>query len=164
MVYTRGFGTARVAVFGSKRTMQINLMPDLSLLVVMAIFIAEYFVVKHFFLKPINDVLESRETESRSAQETYEQALGRFQEATSQIEQRLHETKREAAQVRDQFRAEAGAHRAGVLERTTAEAKKLVDDAETQLTRAAADARVKIVRDADSLARLAAERILGRAV
>jgi F-type H+-transporting ATPase subunit b len=144
--------------------MQINLMPDLSLLVVMAIFIAEYFVVKHFFLKPINDVLESRETETRTAQEIYEKALGRFQEATAQVEQRLHEAKREASQVRDRFRAEAGAHRASVLERTSADAKKVVDDAEVQLKRAATEAREKLVRDADSMARLAAERILGRSV
>lgn len=144
--------------------MQINLMPDLSLLVVMAIFIAEYFVVKHFFLKPINDVLESRETETRTAQEIYEKALGHFQEATAQVEQRLHEAKREASQVRDRFRAEAGAHRASVLERTSADARNLVDDAEAQLKRAATEAREKLVRDADSLARLAAERILGRSV
>jgi F0F1-type ATP synthase membrane subunit b/b' len=144
--------------------MQINLMPDLSLLVVMAIFIAEYFVVKHFFLQPINEVLESRETEARSAQEIYEQALARFQEATSQVEQRLHEAKGEAAKVRDKFRIEASAHRATVVERTMSEATKLVDDAGSRLKRAAAEARDKIVRDSESLARLAAERILGRPI
>ena len=144
--------------------MQINLMPDLSLLVVMAIFIAEYFVVKHFFLKPINDVLESRETESRTTQEIYEQALARFQEATAQIEQRLHEAKRDAAQVRERFRGEAGQHRSTLIERTTVEAKKLVDDAEASLKRTVSEARNKLVRDAESLARFAAERILGRSV
>lgn len=144
--------------------MQINLMPDLSLLVVMAIFIAEYFVVKHFFLKPINDVLESRETESRTTQELYEQALARFQEATAQMEQRLHDARRDAAQVRERFRGEAGQHRAGLVERTTAEAKKLVDDAEASLKRTVTDARTKLVRDSESLAHFAAERILGRPV
>ena len=53
--------------------MQINLMPDLSLLAVMVIFILEYIIVSRYFLRPINDVLESREAEARSAQETYEQ-------------------------------------------------------------------------------------------
>lgn len=139
-------------------------MPDLSLLVVMAIFIAEYFVVKYFFLKPINDVLESREGETRTAQDLYEQALARFQEETARIEQRLHEAKRDASQLRDRFRAEAGTHRTSLIDRTSGEAKKLVDDAEAQLARASADARAKLERDADSLARLAAERILGRAV
>lgn len=144
--------------------MQINLMPDLSLLVVMAIFIAEYFVVKHFFLKPINDVLESRETESGAAQEIYDAALARFQEAMAQVEQKLHEAKRDAAQVREKFRNEAGSHRATLIERTTGEAKKIVDEAEASLKRTVSEARNKLLGDADSLARLAAERILGRAV
>src|SRR6266852_9544834 len=113
--------------------MQINLMPDLSLLAVMVIFILEYIVVSRYFLKPINEVLESREAEAKSAQETYEQSLGRFNEGTNLIEQRLHEAKREAAQLRDKFRAEAETHRASLVERTTSEAKKLVSEAEERL-------------------------------
>lgn len=144
--------------------MQINLVPDLSLLAVMAIFVVEYFIVKRFFLQPINEVLESREVEEKASQELYEQSLGRFNEATSQIEQRLHETRREASQLRDQFRAEAGAHRASLIERTSGEAKKIVNDAEERLKRDVTEARTKLTKDADMLARLAAEKILGRQV
>lgn len=144
--------------------MQINLVPDLSLLAVMAIFVVEYFVVKRFFLKPINDVLEAREIEARSSQEIYEKSLGRFNEATNQIEQRLHETRKDASQLREKFRTEAGAHRATLIERTTNEAKKLVSDAEERLNNDVKEARTKLVRDSESLARLAAEKILGRRV
>jgi F-type H+-transporting ATPase subunit b len=144
--------------------MQINLVPDLSLLAVMVIFIAEYFVVSRFFLRPINHVLEARETEGRTAQEIYEQSLGRFNDETNKMEQRLHETRRDAAQLREKFRAEAGQHRASLVERTTAEAKKLVNEAEERLKRDVHEARTKLSRDAESLARLAAERILGRSV
>src|SRR5437899_5325736 len=144
--------------------MQINLVPDLSLLAVMVIFIAEYFVVTRFFLRPINNVLEARETEGRTAQQIYEQSLGRFNEATNKIEQRLHETRRDAAQLREKFRAEAGQHRASLVERTTAEATKLVTEAEERLKRDVREVREKLARDAESLARLVAERILGRPV
>src|SRR5438270_13639532 len=144
--------------------MQINLVPDLSLLVVMVSYVAEYFVVKRFFLQPINNILEERESEVRTAQELHEKALAQFNEATSQIEQRLHDTRRDAAQLRDKFRAEAGAHRASLVERTTNEAKKLVTEADDRLKRDVDEARKKLVRDAESLARLAAERILGRSV
>ena len=144
--------------------MQINLVPDLSLLAIVVIFIAEYWVVSRFFLRPINNVLEGREVESRTAQEIYEQSLGHFNEATNQMEQRLHDTRRDASQLREKFRAEAGAHRASLVERTTAEAKKLVSEADERLKRDVAEAREKLVRDAESLAQLAAERILGRRV
>jgi F-type H+-transporting ATPase subunit b len=144
--------------------MQINLVPDLSLLAVMAIFVVEYFIVKRFFLKPINDVLESRETEARTSQQLHEKALEQLSEATNQIEARLRETRRGAAQLRDQFRTEAGAHRASLVERTTTEGKRIVTEAEQRLASDVKEAREKLQRDAEALARFAAEKILGRRV
>ena len=144
--------------------MQINLMPDVSLLAIMVIFILNYLVVRKFFLQPVNEVLEVRAEEQRSAEEVYEAALGRFRDATSQMETQLHVAKREAAQVRDRHRGEAAAFRQQLVERTSAEGKRIVADADASLSRDVAEAREKITRDADALARTAAERILGRAV
>jgi F0F1-type ATP synthase membrane subunit b/b' len=144
--------------------MQVNLMPDASLFAVMAIFIVNYFVVSRFFIRPFNDVLEAREHDARTAQEIYEQALARFNQATAQIEERMHVAKREASQLRERFRADAAQHRGGLIERTSTEAKRLITDAETRLGKDVQTAREKLVRDAEALARLAAERILGRAL
>ncbi len=55
--------------------MQINLMPDYSLLAIMVIFIMTYWVVRKFFIEPINNVLETREHETKSAEQTYEEAM-----------------------------------------------------------------------------------------
>lgn len=144
--------------------MQIELMPDLSLLAVMVIFLLNYFVVSRYLIKPVNAVLEERATEARSAQQTYEQALARFTTATNEIEERLHHARREASQMRDTFRTEAASHRAAAIEKTSADAKRVVADAESRLDQDVAAAREKIVRDSDSLAKLAAERIVGRAL
>jgi len=144
--------------------MQISLTPDYSLLAIMVIFVINYFVVSRFFIKPINAVLESREAETRSANAVYEQAMTRFSEETSRMEEQLHVAKREAAAVREKFRAEAAAHRASMIERTGTESKKIVSDADASLGSAASEARAKIKHESEALARLAAERILGRAV
>jgi F-type H+-transporting ATPase subunit b len=144
--------------------MQISLFPDRSLFAVMVIFIINYFVVRKFFLKPINDVLESREHETKTADELYEAAMTRFNEATSHVEAKLHEAKREAAGVREKFRAEAGAHRQSLVDRTTVDSRRMIDDADAKLKEDVVAARNRIVTEAESLARLAAERILGRAV
>lgn len=144
--------------------MQINLMPDYSLLAIMAIFIVNYMIVRRFFLKPINEVLEARETDIRTAENVYEEAMSRFRDATTQMETQLHAAKREAAQLRERFRGEAAAHRQQTVERTGAEAKQIVSEADAKLSQDVAVARETIVRDSESLARLAAERILGRAV
>jgi F0F1-type ATP synthase membrane subunit b/b' len=144
--------------------MQINLKPDLSLLAIMVIFIMNYLVVRRFFLQPINGILEARETETRSAEQLYEDALARFSEATAQTEAQLHAAKREAAQVRDRFRAEASAYRQQMVDKTNAEARQTIGEADASLSQDVAVAREQIVRESESLARLAAERILGRAV
>ncbi|HEX6085864.1 MAG TPA: ATP synthase F0 subunit B [Thermoanaerobaculia bacterium] len=144
--------------------MQINLAPDLSLLAIMVIFIINYWIVRKFFLEPINQVLEARETETKSAEQLYEDALARFNEATAQTEAQLHAAKREAAQVRDRFRGEAGVYRQQLVEKTNTEARGFIAEADQRLSADVQAARAKIVTESDSLARLAAERILGRAV
>jgi F-type H+-transporting ATPase subunit b len=144
--------------------MQINLTPDYSLLAIMVIFIINYLVVRTFFLKPVNDVLEARETETKTAEKLYEDAMARFNDATEKMEVQLHSAKREAAQVRDRFRGEAASQRQQMIDRTSGEAKQIVAEADEKLTSEVKVARDTIVRDSESLARLAAERILGRAV
>jgi len=144
--------------------MQINLTPDYSLLAILVIFIINYLVVRTFFLKPVNEVLEARETETKSSEKLYEDALARFNDATEKMEAQLHAAKREAAQVRDRFRGEAASQRQQMIERTSGDAKQVVAEADEKLAKDVNVARDTIVRDSESLARLAAERILGRAV
>ena len=155
----------RAAAFpGFTERMQINLVPDLSLFAVLAIFLVTYFVVSHFLIRPINGILEARETEVRTAQETYERSLAEFNRKTAEIEESFHVARRQASQLRERFRAEAATHRATLIERTSAEAKRLITEADERLGRDVDEARQKIIRQSESLARLAAERILGRAV
>lgn len=167
MVYSGGLGKGALSArrfFRFHKTMQINLTPDLSLLAIMAIFIVNYFVVTRLFLKPINEVLQSREHETKSALKIYEESMARFNEATSQMEEKLHIARREASAVRDRFRAEAAQHRASLVEKTSTEAQAMVSDADQRLTSDVETARKRIVTDSEALAKLAAERILGRAV
>ena len=144
--------------------MQIKLAPDLSLLAIIAIFIVNYLIVRKFFFRPINQIIDERETESRTAEKLYEEAMSRFNDATAKMETQLHIAKREASSVRDRYRSEAGVHRNEVLGRTQGEARTAVAEAEKKLTADVNVAREKIARESESLARLAAERILGRAV
>lgn len=144
--------------------MQIKLAPDLSLLAIVAIFLINYLVVRKFFFQPINRIIEARETESKTAEQLYQEAMNRFNDATSQIEQQVHAAKRDASSLRDRYRSEASAHRNQVVEKTQSEARKIVSEADAKLAGEVDAARQTIVRDSESLARLAAERILGRAV
>ena len=144
--------------------MQIDLAPDLSLLAIMVIFLLNYLVVRTFFFKPVNEVLEARELETKTAEQLYESALARFNDATAQMEAQVHAAKREAAKLRDRYRGEAGAYRQQVVDKTSADARQVIAEADQKLSSDVTVAREQIVRESDSLARLAAERILGRAI
>lgn len=144
--------------------MQINLTPDYSLLAIVVIFILNYVVVSRFFLRPINQVIEARESEVRSANEVYEQAMTRFNEATTKMEEQVYAARHAAADVRDRFRREAAAYRASIVEKTHADAGGIVSEAEEKLRGDVVQARAKIVTESETLAKLAAERILGRPV
>ena len=108
--------------------------------------------------------MEEREHDTKSADELYEQAMARFNEATANVEERLHIAKRDAANVREQFRADAGARRASMIDKTRGEADTFLAEADTKLKDDVTAARDRIVRESEALAHLAAERILGRAV
>lgn len=142
--------------------MQINLTPDLSLLAIAAIFVANYFVVRKFLIDPINGVLESRESDIRGAEKAYEESLRKFEAATSELESRVQLARREGSEIREGFRGQAIAHRDQVVGRVRSEAEALTSEATEQLSVQTGAAREQIVRESDSLARLAAERILGR--
>jgi len=142
----------------------ISITPDLSLLAILVIFVANYFVVKKFLMEPVNGILLERETEIRDADTRYENAIASFNEATSEVEKKVQEAKREASRIREAQRSEANGHRAEVVQKTRAEATSMVTDAEQDLDRQVGQAKKTIDSEADVLARLAAERILGRAL
>lgn len=140
----------------------IELRPDLSLLAIIAIFIVNYLIVKKWLVTPINDVLEWRDARVREADQKYEEALTRLSAATRDIENRLMEAKREASEVREGYRKEAGEVRDAKIRETRAEASRMIDEATARLDQDVSAARESIRSESEQLARLAAERILGR--
>lgn len=142
--------------------MQINLTPDLSVIAIIAIFLVNYLIVRRFLVQPINEVLTWREEEVRGAEKAYEESMAKFSAATSEMESRVHQAKREAAAVREAQRGEATAYRTQLVEKVRAQADGIVGAADEQLNRDITAARQQIVVESDALARMAAERIIGR--
>lgn len=144
--------------------MQINLTPDWSLPVIVVIFTINYLVVRRFFFKPVNEVLLARESEVREAERRYNDSLAQFDAAAREMENQVMQAKKEGSKIREGLRAEAVQHRTGVVERTRGEADRIVGEAARSLKNDIATAREKIVTESDALARLAAEKIVGRKI
>lgn len=142
----------------------INLTPDKSLIAIMVIFLLEYLVLRRFFFQPLNKVMTDREKDVRDAATRHEDALARLKEATLVMESRIGQAKKQGAELRESLKAEAAALRAAEVDRTRREADAIVAKAGEELAAAVAVARQKIDGEAPALARLAVERIVGRAL
>lgn len=137
---------------------------DKSLIALMVIFILEYLVVKHFFLQPLNKVMGEREKDVRDAAVRHEEALARFNEAAREMEDRLGQAKKQGSELRESIKAEAAKQRAEAVEKTRQEAGSIVGTASAELAAAVTSARQKIDTEVVALARLAVQKIVGRAL
>ncbi|MFA6957654.1 MAG: ATP synthase F0 subunit B [Thermoanaerobaculia bacterium] len=142
----------------------LNLTPDKSLIAIMVIFFLEYLVLRKFFFQPVNRVMTEREQDVRNAATRHEDALARFNEATREMEARVVQAKKQGSEFREALKAEAAKHRADSVEKTRKDAAAIVGSASAELASAVATARQKIDGDVSALARLAVERIVGRAL
>jgi F0F1-type ATP synthase membrane subunit b/b' len=142
----------------------INLTPDKSLIAIMVIFFLEYLVLRKFFFQPLNKVMTDREKDVRDAAARHEDALTRFNEATREMEARIVQAKKQGSEFREALKTEAARQRAAAVEKTRKDAEAIVASASAELASAVTAARQKIDGEVGALARLAVERIVGRAL
>lgn len=136
--------------------------PDYTLLVMIAIFLLTYAVVKRWLVDPINGVLEWRAAQVHEADSKYEDAMATLHESSSESEAKLQSARREAAEVRDRYRGEATREREEKMSAVRADAEKQIAQASEELDREVGQIRGAIETDAEKLAEEMAERVLGR--
>ncbi|HVT45953.1 MAG TPA: ATP synthase F0 subunit B [Thermoanaerobaculia bacterium] len=140
----------------------IELKPDITLLVIAAIFIATYFIVKRFLVEPITEVLDWRASRVHEADEMYEDAIARLHESTEEASKKLGEARREAAEVRDRHRSEAGTLRDSRLGEVREDAARMIDQADSELSQEVTSIRSSLETESENLAAEMVQRILGR--
>jgi F-type H+-transporting ATPase subunit b len=139
-------------------------LPDLSLLVVMALFWATYWVLRPFVFKPLGAILEEREHRAAEAAEALRVALEKEREAVAEIDRRLNVTRREVMTTREAARQEAAKRRQEILDEARAEAQQSVAAAQARLDAAVAGVRSELRASAEATARELASAALGRKV
>ncbi len=137
-------------------------LPDLSLLVVMALFWATFAVLKAWVFKPLGGILEAREKASASATDALASALEKEKETLAEIDRRLTDARREAVAARQAARAEANAKRQALLEAAREKARASAAAAQEKLEREVTAARAELARGARATAEELATRALGR--
>lgn len=134
------------------------------MLLILAIFFAVLWLLNRFIFTPVSGILDERERETSSASRAYAEALSEFRAAAEKIESELSLARREALKLREERRGEGIKLRSAKIEQVKEETARKLAAASSELEqhsrRVAADLPGRIA----ALARMLAEKILGRKV
>jgi F0F1-type ATP synthase membrane subunit b/b' len=138
------------------------MIPNLSVLWVIAFVLLLATIVERLLLRPLIRTMTERETAVRSARELAEAAAARATEAAARYEAETREARGEIYKQMDERRRAALEHRAALMADARRQVEADLANARAQLDADAAAARARLAQDAEALGAAVAERILGR--
>ncbi len=138
----------------------MNLTPDASLLVIMAVFWITYLILRFSLFGPIQEILRERREEVDTARAEHEAAVAKTESKIEAERERLTEARVEAASKRDALRREAEGERQRVLGETREATEKRLDEAQEELDRVVANAREGLSERARALAGRMVDKLL----
>ena len=140
------------------------MLPNLSILWVIAIVLALSVILDRLLFRPILRVIGERERRIGSARQLAEESAAKAEAATAEFEEKTAAARAEVYRQMDDMRRAALERRAELVARTRQETATALAEATEQVKADSVEARARLARDADALGREAAERILGQKV
>ncbi len=138
------------------------MIPDLSVLWVIALLMLCVFVLNTLIFQPILHVSESRARAVRDARELAASAAQKATDAATKFDHTLGAARADVYRQMDEARRTALDKRAGVMADTKREVETALNDATAQLTAQAAAARAALDDESANLANAIVTRVLGR--
>jgi F-type H+-transporting ATPase subunit b len=142
----------------------IQLVPDGTLFIHIALILVMVFVLNNTLFKPINRILEERERRTRGRSGEAKEILQRVEAATTNYERTLREARAEGYRLMEQERAEAMSERQIKLNTLREEIGRTVEEEKVLIRGQAGEARQTLEADARSIAVEIGSQILHRPV
>jgi F-type H+-transporting ATPase subunit b len=142
----------------------IQLVPDASILVHIALILLMVFVLNHTLFKPINRILEEREKRSRRGKGAAGDLIEKIEAGLSKYERTLRETKTESFRMIEEQRHAAMLDKQAKLDAVREDLDKTVADEKQSVRQQAEQARVSIETNAVQLASQIGSQILRRQI
>jgi F-type H+-transporting ATPase subunit b len=142
----------------------IQLVPDGTLFLHIAIILIMVFVLNATLFKPINRILEEREQRTRGRSSEAHDILRRVDEGLSRYERTLREARAEGYRLMEQERSIAMSERQKSLNAVREEVTQVLDKQKKELSVQAEEARSALALDARRLAADIGAQILHRPV
>jgi len=138
-------------------------LPDLSVLWVIAAILLLAVILDRWLFKPVLRVIRERETAIQSAMQAAEAAAATAKAASAEFDAKMNAARTDLYKQLDDRRKAGDAYRNELMAKTREEVDKTLAEARTQLDSQVAQARTTLERDADQLGREIADKVLGRA-
>lgn len=142
----------------------IQLVPDGTLFLHIAIILIMVFVLNNTLFKPINRILEERERRTRGRSGEAQDILRRVDEATTNYERSLREARAEGYRLMERERAEAMNERQAKLNALREEVTRSVEEEKAAIRSQAEEARQTLEADARNIAAEISSQILHRPI
>ena len=142
----------------------LELPPKIGFYVWVVIFFAFTFVLKSLILEPVQKLLAERAKRTTGAQAEAEKMRDEASEMSAEFDRKLAEARIAGSTAGDQVRREAEASEHQILDQARTDAARLVDEVRGRIGAETEQARTALRSDADEIAKLVAEKVLGRAV
>ena len=142
----------------------LELPPKIGFYVWIVIFFAFTFVLKSLILEPTQKLLEERAKRTTGALAEAEKMRDEAADMQAEFDRKLAEARIAGGNAGDQVRREAEAEEHRILDTARTDASRLVEEVRGRIGAESEQARSALRQDADTLAKLVAEKVLGRAV
>jgi len=136
--------------------------PDLSVFAVIGLVLVLAVILDRVLLRPVTGVIREREAAIGSARELAETSRARAQSAADELDAKTRAARAEVYRQMEETRRAAMERRASVVAETRSEIERSIHDATERVRQQAQAARVRLERDAETLATTIVERVLGR--
>ena len=137
-------------------------LPNVSMLMILAIFFATLWVLNRFLFGPVSAILDERAAETDGAVRSLSEAEAKFRAAAEKIENELSLARREALKIREENRAEGHRAREAEVEAAKKEAADRLHAAAQELELRSRQAREELPGRISSIVSTLVEKILGR--
>ena len=137
---------------------------DYTVLVQFALFLIMFAIANKFMFQPYLMLRERRKAGIEGARAEADRMSAQADASLADYERQLAQARTRANEEGRKVRIEAAAHEKSVTEASRAEAQKALDEAMTRMRAETDAARLQLLPQANSLARLLASKLLGREV
>ncbi|HYB53122.1 MAG TPA: ATP synthase F0 subunit B [Thermoanaerobaculia bacterium] len=137
-------------------------LPDITMVYVLAAFVATYWILRRYLFGPLGEILDERERDAETAAKIHAESLDRLSQTVARAEQDLSNARREALKQREALRAEGRAELERQIAQAQASAQAAIEKANQEIAAESQRLSQNLPQDSRRLARELAEKILGR--